>query len=432
MSVQARLEREQRFERERAVLHMRSAVVAALAQAYIGRVGSSAVFEAVDEALAQIVATGAHLGEPDEVKALWVTAARRRIIDEQRSAESKYRGAGAVDEAPGTLADGAFAELDEMAEDGRARWRIREILSVLRGDQRRWAEAWFDEVLSSGARGGQPRGLHETLGWTRPKTKTVSRRARSKMVKFIEARTSGAVCRARRAQLDALILADRHGREIGDAPYAAVLFHVAGCDECRAAWHARRRTPLGRGPAIALVPFDAVAATVQTCGVKVAGFAASAHAQASTLLTRLGIGGAAAAGGGAATLGGKTAAVCVGVACAAAAGGEVAVVLAPGAREPRLPMPVRAVPVERAERVPVIAVRRVTREIAPAAAPVAQARVKQQVRKALAAPKAAVARATPGDLPAGGGAPAPASAPRTAVPAPPAASPRCTPGDLRC
>jgi hypothetical protein len=65
------------------------------------------VFEAVDEALAQIVAAGAHLGEPDEVKALWVTAARRRILDEQRSAESKYRGAGAVDEAPGSLADGA-------------------------------------------------------------------------------------------------------------------------------------------------------------------------------------------------------------------------------------------------------------------------------------------------------------------------------------
>jgi hypothetical protein len=316
-----------------------------------------------------------------------------------------------------------------MTEDGRARWRIREILSVLRGDQRRWAEAWFDEVLSSGARGGQPRGLHETLGWTRAKTKTVSRRARSKMVMFIEARTSGAVCRARRAQLDALILAGGH---VADEQYAAVLFHVAGCEDCRAAWHARRGELLGRGPALALVPFDALAATVQTCGAKVAGVAASAHAQASTLLTRLGIGGAAAAGGGAVTLSGKTAAVCVGIACAAAAGGEVAVVLAPSAREPRLQTPVRAVPVDRAEPAAVRVVRRVTREIAPAAAPAAQARIKHQVRKVLAAPKEAVVRSTPGDLPPAGGAPAPPAARRPAVSAPPAAGPDCAPGSLGC
>jgi hypothetical protein len=325
-----------------------------------------------------------------------------------------------------------------MTEDGRQRWRIGEIFSVLRGDQRRWAEAWYDEVLSSTrARGGQPRGLSEALGWTPSKTKSVSRRARIKMAKFIEARARGAVCAEQRAQLDAFIIAGRHGSEISDERYAAVVFHVAGCEDCWAAWHARRRELSGRGAAIVLVPFDAVAMTVQTCAAKLAGLAASAHAQASAVLTRVGIGGAAAAGGGAATLSGKTAAVCLGVACAAAAGGEVAIVLAPSVREPRMPMPVRAVPVHHAEPAAVTVVRRVKREIAPAAVPAAHSELKTRVRQALAAPRKAVVRATPGDLPPGG---VPAVAPSVASPRPVAPPPAiakpgraaCAPGSLGC
>ena len=416
---------------------MRSAVVAAITPTYLAQVGSSAVLEAVDEALAQIVAAGAHLGERDQVKALWITAARRRLIDEQRSAESKHRGAGSVDGAARAWTGGAC---DDISEDGRARWRIREILSVLGGDQRRWAEAWFDEVLSSSRpRGGQPRGLPEALGWTPAKTKSVSRRARMKMARFIEARASGAVCGEQRAHLDAFIMAGRHGCELGDERYAAVLFHLAGCEDCWMAWHARRRELLGRGAPVLVVPFDAVAMAIQTFGAKLAGLATGAHVQATSLLTRAGIGGAATAGGGAATISGKTAAVCLGVVCAAAAGGEVAVVLSPSTVDPVRPTPVRAVPVQHAEPAVVSAVRRVKPEAArtpapvpaPAGAPTDPAVIKAKVRESLTAPRRTVVRATPGDLPPAGESPA-----APAPPPPPAASSPgrepCTPGSLGC
>ena len=445
MSVQARLERNQRFERERAVLHMRSAVVAAIAPAYLARVGSSAVLEAVDEALAQIVAADAHLGEHDQVKALWITAARRRVIDEERSPESTHR-MGPVDGVARSRGSGVFAELADVTEDARARWRILEILSVLRGDQRRWAEAWFDHVLSSSrVRGGQPRGVAEALGWTPAKTKTVSRRARMKMAEFIEERSSGTVCDERRMHLDAFIMAGRHGHDLRDEPYAAVLFHVAGCEDCWAALHVRRRQLLSRGAVLVVAPFDVAAMTLQAFGAKLAGLATGAHAQASSLLARAGIGGAA-AGGGAATLSGKTAAVCVGVACAAA-GGEVAVVLVPRAVEPQRPLPLRAVPAHEGkpavahQATPAVAqtVRRAQTDAAPASRSAAHAELKARVRRASAAPRTAAVFATPGDLPPAAAAAAPAAAPATPAPtfAPPPAfasrgQPTCTPGSLGC
>jgi hypothetical protein len=453
LNVHARLERQQRLERERAVLQMRHSVVAAIAPAHIERVGSSAVLEAVDEALAQIVATGAHLGDADEVRALWITAARRRIIDEERSARSRHRGERprATDAAP--PAD-AFHERGGVTDEARQRWRIREIFSVLRGDQRRWAEAWYDEILSSSrVRGVQPRGLSDALGWTPAKTKSVSRRARAKMATFIEARASGAVCAEQQAQLDGFILAATRGSSvISDEHCAAVLFHVAGCEDCRAVWHARRRELLRRGVAVVMLPLDAVATAAQACGVKLVGFAAGAHAQASAMLTRAGIGGAAAAGGGVATLSGKTAAACLGVVCAAAAGGEVAVVLSPTTREAPPPARVRAARVHRAEPAAASAVQR---SVAPAAAPAVDVKLKTEVRRTLTAPTWTEARATLGDLPPGGvsasptssrpspafAAPRSGAAPAFAAPrsgaAPAFAAPRsgarpCTPGSLGC
>jgi hypothetical protein len=442
LNVHARLERQQRLERERALLQMRQEIVAAIAPAHVERVGSSAVLEAVDEALAQLVASGAHLGKAEHVRALWITAARRRVIDEERSAWSRHRGepALATDAAP--PADGAFGG---VTDEARQRWRIREIFSVLRGDQRRWAEAWYDEILSSSrVRGKQPRGLSDALGWTPAKTKSVSRRARSKMATFIEARASGAVCAEQQAQLDGFILAAARGSSvISDERCAAVLFHVAGCEDCWALWHARRGEMLRRGVAMVMLPLDAVATAAQACGVKLVGFAAGAQAQASAVLTRAGIGGAAAAGGGVATLSGKTAAACLGVVCAAAAGGEVAAVLSPTPREVPPPQRVRVVPVDRAEPAASSAVRRI---IAPAAAPAANVKLKPEVRKRLTAPTWTEARATPGDLPPGAvitspkssrNAPAPAfAAPRSgaapAFAAPRSGTPPCTPGSLGC
>jgi DNA-directed RNA polymerase specialized sigma24 family protein len=434
VSVQARLERQQRFDRERAVLRMRSAVVAAVAREYLGRVGSSAVLDAVDEALAQIVAAGAHLGELDQVKALWITAARRRVIDEQRSAESRHRGVAGVD------AGSVSGPLADMTDDGSARWRIHEILSVLRGDQRRWADVWFDEVLSSTRRrGGHPRGLSEALGWTPAKTKSVSRRARMKMAEFIEARVSGDVCGERRAHLDAFIMAERHGYGLGEERHAAVLLHVAGCEDCQAAWHARRRELLGRRAAVAVVPVDAMATTVHAFAEKLVAIAVNAQSQASWLLMRAGIGGTAAAGGGAVTLSGKTAAVCAGLVCATAAGGEIAVVLAPTRIEPERSMPVHAVPVlhaepavhaepaEHAEAAKVQAVRRRQRDVAAVAPPPPPPRAvfKARVHEL----PGAVPPAIPGDLPPADEAPGPV--------APPPAVPRfreahCTPGSFAC
>src|SRR4051794_41092003 len=118
-------------------VQMRASVVSAVAPAYGGRTGSSAVPEAVDEALAQIVAAHGQLGEPEQGTAVWVTSARRRLIDELRSAEAKHGDATPVDDAATTARLPGHADLSQLTNDDRQEWRIREILSVLRGDQLR-------------------------------------------------------------------------------------------------------------------------------------------------------------------------------------------------------------------------------------------------------------------------------------------------------
>jgi DNA-directed RNA polymerase specialized sigma24 family protein len=445
LSVRAQRERQDQLDHERVVLRMREAVVSAVAPGYLHRVGSSAVFEAVDEALAQIVAAGHHRREPEQVKALWITCARRRLIDDQRSAESKHRGARPAGEAEG-LPDERGSDLTQLTEDSRQWWRIREILGVLRGDQRLWAEAWYDQVLSaSRPRGGQPRGLPEALGWTPSKTKSVSRRARLKMAAFIDDRASGAVCRERRALLDEFILAGRRPptQALDEERYAAVLFHVAGCPDCWAAWHARRRSLLGRCSAIALLPVDAATSVGHAISAKVAGLAVGAYGQASSLLARLGVGGAA-AGGGAATLGGKATAVCVGVVCAATAGGELAGVLKPIAPDPvhqkrAVVAKPKPKPAPKPQwKAPKEVVRRVTTS---APATTAAAVQKAAVRQVLTTPRTSVARGTPGDLPwvrTGGSSTTDATPTATPRVAPPAAADTsrsrstCVPGSLGC
>jgi DNA-directed RNA polymerase specialized sigma24 family protein len=420
--------------------------LSAITPAYQRRVGSSAIFEAVDEALAQIVAAGDHLREPDQVKALWITYARRRVIDGQRSAEFKHRAVHAIDDTAPPLC-ASSDELLRLTDEARQWWRIREILSVLRGDQRRWAEAWYDHVLSaSRAQGVQPRGLPEALGWTPSKTKTVSRRARAKMAAFIDDRTSGAVCDEQRTLFDSFILAGKPGAgvELDAERYQAVLFHVAGCEDCWAAWHTRRRSLLGRCGAMLAAPIDSVAVAAQGLESKLASLAHGVYAQGSSLLARLGIGGAAAAGGGAATIGGKAAAVCVGVVCAATAGGELAGVLRPVAPPPVHQKRDRP---EHAVHVPTDP--RPTREAAghvlppapqpPAVSKVAPAdQIKAAVRTAPALKKTFVARSptqdqapTAGPSETFGATQPPVAPPPTAATATPNPS-TCVPGDLGC
>ena len=276
--------------------------------------------------------------------------------------------------------------------------RTQEMFNVLRGDQRRWAEAWYDAVLSaSRGQGGQPRGLSDALGWSPAKTKSVSRRARMRMAAFIDERGRGVVCEERRALLDAFILAGRDpaGAVLDDVRREAMLLHLAGCDDCRVAWHARRRALLGRLRVALVMPLDGVAVAWHTLADKLGGLVAGAHLQASSLLARIGIGGAAAAGGGAATIGGKAAAVCVGVVCAATAGGEIAGVLPPIAIEPAKPahrVERRAAPASKA------IIQQAVAQTAPTAAESA-AGVKASVRETLAKPKASVAPAWPNGLP---------------------------------
>jgi DNA-directed RNA polymerase specialized sigma24 family protein len=445
LNVRIQRERDAQFGRERALVEMRAEVVAAVGSPHVGLLGSLAVLEAVDEALAQIVAAGEHVGEPADVKALWIAYAQRRLIDELRSAEVRHRD-GYEGRADASTA-GPGADLPAPTEDGRELWRVREILSVLRGQERRWAEAWFDEILAgSRPAGTQPRGLPEKLGWSASKTKSVSRRARRKMATFIQDRVSGTVCAEQRILLDAFIGAGGpRGRQDFDGELqASTLVHVAGCEDCWTAWHVRRRSLLGRSSAAIFVPIDAIALAGHALAAKLTGAALGAHAQASGLLARLGIGGAAAAGGAGATLGGKATAVCVGVVCAATVGGEITGVL-PAIVPERVHAGGEAAPrPERAQARADAATRAAQAAARKAAAPVAPA-------SPTAAPPAA-----PGDLPPADAPPARAVAPAPPPPAtdpaatfsasqpgapltpPPAASsastssPKCVPGDLGC
>ena len=202
-----------------------------------------------------------------------------------------------------------------------------------------WAEAWYDEVLSGSLPlGAQPRGLQAAFGWSPSKTKSVSQRARRKIAAFLEDRASGVICAERRALIDAFIVTSipqwrgAAAARLEEDQYAAVLFHVAGCEDCWATWHARRRSLRARCHSILLLPVDALAGAVHALGERLAGVAVGAHSASQAMLARVGLGSAgAAAVGGRTAIGTKTAAVCASVVCAAAAtaGGEIAGVLPP-------------------------------------------------------------------------------------------------------
>ena len=314
-------------ERERALLSLRAAVISQVGRRR-GDAGLVGVEEAVDEALAQLVAAGQHLvGDLDDVHDLWAGWAQRRLIDEQRSAAARYHDPVDVGDHAQALTVSVSGDITQPTDEGRALWRIREILSVLHGDQRRWAEAWYDEVLAGSLpAGSQPRGLQAAFGWSPSKTKSVSQRGRRKIAAFLEDRASGVICAERRSLIDAFIVTSipqwrGTASRLDDDQYAAVLFHVAGCEDCWATWHARRRSLRARSHSILLLPVDALA-----------GVAVGAHSASQAMLARVGLGsaGAAAVSSGTA-IGTKTAAVCASVVCAAAAtaGGELAGVLPP-------------------------------------------------------------------------------------------------------
>ena len=321
------------LQRDQAVMAMRPTVTRAVAAKARQ---SSLVEDAVSEALTQMLAAGEHLGDPEEVRERWILYAKRRLIDEQRSAEQRRRDPVPLDEHAVALTASVSGDLGRATEQDRAEWRTREQLNELDGDDRAWAEAWYDQLLSGSlAPGAQPRGLARRFGWEASRAKSVSYQARKKMVAFTRNHASGVICEQRRALLDQFIAANHSGAlvDLDEKTYKQVLFHIAGCDSCRALWDSRRRTLLGRALALLPLPFGWAAEIARALREKLAGLGGALHSATYSVRQRLGLGGGASAvvaGGGAASIGGKAAAICTAVVCAAAAGGSALVTAVPG------------------------------------------------------------------------------------------------------
>ncbi|MEA2309309.1 MAG: hypothetical protein QOI65_1595, partial [Thermoleophilaceae bacterium] len=327
MSLEEDRRRHEELQRHRAVMAMRPVVARAVAAKARD---SGLVDDAVGEAITQMVASREHLGEPAEVRERWILYATRRLIDVQDSAEYRRRDPVPLDEHALALTASVSGDLGRATEQDRAEWRTREQLGELEGEDSAWAETWFDLLLAKALKpGAQPRGVAEEHGWDLATSKDVSFRARRKMAAFALNHASGVICVQRRALLDHFIAANRD-RELPDAldekGYKQVLFHIAGCDSCRAEYDTRRRRRrAGRAPAFLPLPvsFGWLADVARALREKLTGVGGSVHGVTYSVRHRLGLGGgtgAIAAGGGAASIGGKVAAGCTALACAAAAG----------------------------------------------------------------------------------------------------------------
>ena len=463
MSVLARRHREQEEARHRALLGLRDSVIAAVTR-QAPEVGSVAIEEAVEAALARVLEEGAHRCEAALVRNWWIKWARESLFAQGRGPAFRQRDRVPVDQHPRALALGARDDALEFLEDDLTTTLVREILAALRGPQREWAQALFAQLLREGEGDGEGEplpGLGDVLGWSAEKTKKTGQRACATMTVFINDRATGKVCSRRQAVLSTYITAtEGHaGAQPGDADrrkFEAVASHLAGCPECYVAWRRRRSTLLERCGALIMVPLDSLAAAGQALAGKLAGLFSGAQNATLSLLARLGLGsGAAAAGGSAAAISTKTAAVCVGLVCAAGAGvGEITGVLPPisapktktvpvkthQATAPQTPAPVATPAVARRS------VRPTPPPPPPPTPPAARRAAKTSSASATASsstPSSTRAtsptsstrpRFTPGDLPL------PTSPPPPPLPPPaassgsgtPASPTRCVPGSLGC
>ena len=145
------------------------------------------------------------------------------------------------------------------------------------------------------------------------------------MAAFADQRAQGEICADRLSGLDDFILATADQGDDGlrvaldQARYEQILFHIAGCEDCWAVWHARRRSLRERAIALLTMPFGWFAGVAQLLRVKLAGLFGGTHGGV----------GAATAAGGTASLGGNAAAISVGVVCAVAAAGAALAIAAP-------------------------------------------------------------------------------------------------------
>ena len=421
---------------------------------------SAVVADCVAEVLSEVVLAGDYLGELDQVKNRWVLYAHRRVLDAVNSADAKRREPDPVEQHENALTALAVSASGELGGVSEADWRLRELFAPFRGDARLWLEAWSDQVVA-GHR--QPRGLADLLDWSPEKTEWVSRDTRKKVLALAEKRADGTVCQQRRALLDPFTLASA-GRPLAsvgldDDTFVEVLVHIAGCEDCRVAWHARRRSLVGRCLGLLWLPVGHATAAAAALRAKLTGLFGSAHSASHSLRQRLGLGGGGAVvtGSGAATISGKAAALCGAAVCAAGAGGAAVVTGAGSAllpatilhahHAPRHPKPSTASAHLSSYTPPAVT----TPAPAPTPAPVQQTATTPTQS---AAPKAAptvTQPSAPGDLPpassTSAGSPtssspapsssssssgAPAAPARSTPPAPPSSSQGCAPGDLGC
>jgi hypothetical protein len=437
--------RDDDFDGERDLRSMRDAVISATVK-YRPGAGSAATLDAVDEALAQLYIAGALTGTHKRVKKLWIKAARCELVDERRSAYCRRREPFAVEVHMQALAVSVSGDLGESSDERREWWRIREVIRALHGDQRRWAEAWFKEVSGRLKPSAQPRGLAEKLGWSQAKTEKVAGKARETMAAFVNARASGALCTQQGSLLDTFIATSDTAQQPVDRDherFERALCHVAGCEDCSAAWHARRRPLRERSAPAVMFPLDILGSAANALAGKLAGVLAGAQHATLSVLQRVGIGEGPVVV--ATSLSAKTAAACVSIACAATAGVELTVVLAPTTPNPaqhqreqaagKAPRPMQPASTQAA---PLTSPPAPAAPSSPTGAPSAR-----RTTTSSATPRTSTSRVTPGDLPLASStrSPTPTPAPTarfdgssaTATrPATSTSTPTCFPGDLGC
>src|SRR5206468_965183 len=117
MNLQALRAREKEHRRERALVDMRDQVAATIAARHPD--AGDAVVDAVGEAILQLVTDGGYLADPEEVRRRLFVRATRRLIDEGRCGEARYRDPVAVEEHTQALLRSFSGDLLELIEEAR-------------------------------------------------------------------------------------------------------------------------------------------------------------------------------------------------------------------------------------------------------------------------------------------------------------------------
>ena len=278
--------------------------------------GSVELEEAVDSAMVELLEKGC---DAESVSRQWRIAAERNLLDAAKSRRVKLQDRTAVE-------DHQLVGPEELStpEQTRLHYRWAEMISQLRGDERRWARV----ALNADPDQAKPGQLAAQLGWTGDKYRHVARSARGQLRSLIAARADGTLCRRRQAVLEAFTQMHLHGEgELGEEQYNVTLLHIKGCLMCERQWRQYERVLLDTRHILAPVPV--LLGALAALQAKVALVKAKGAVLLAGVRTRTGAsagGGGAAGGGVVAAIGSKgVVAVCAGALCASAAAGSVLV-----------------------------------------------------------------------------------------------------------